>query len=85
MLTQQAQKSTASPCVSYYHSPSYTQSDQLLPEESMKQRHQCSDELLHIVKNDRLLFHKLITSLVATIGATWHNTKHMENDHVHVL
>ena len=64
-LTQQAPKSTASPYISCYCSPICDHINFF--QKNLRSRGiERSDESLHTVKNDHLLFCKLITSLVAT-------------------
>ena len=64
-FTQQAPKSTASPCISCYRSPIHDQIN-FFQKNLWSRGIERSDESFHTVKNNRLLFRKLITSLVAT-------------------
>ena len=64
-FTQQAPKSTASPCISCYRSP-IRDLINFFQKNLWSRGIERSDESLHTVKNDRLLFRKSITSLAAT-------------------
>ena len=65
IFTQQAPKSTASPCISCYRSPTHDQVN-FFQKNLWSRGIERSDESLHTVKNNCLLFRKSITSLVAT-------------------